>query len=240
MARRVYGLERGGEGAAVAGGNATAATLAERVYYELRRHIRDGALVPGEALRLAVLRDRFGVGFTPLREAMMRLVTERFIQLSGQKGFRVAPATLDDFEDLIETRRRLEMLVIPEAVAHGDVQWEASVLAAFHTLSRRPLLSEGSGLLDPAWSAAHERFHRALVEAVPSVRMKWLWLWLFEHSERYRALLVRSGRELGDDRAAHEDILHGVLARDAGAVLVACDRHDAVFRAHVRAHFGAS
>lgn len=210
------------------------ATLTERAFREIRRDIRDGTLEPGVALRLAALRERFGVGFTPLREAMMRLVTERFVLVSGQKGFRVAPATREDFEDLIETRVRLELLLVPEAIARGDDHWEASVLATFHMLSRRPAIDPQTGLLTPGWASAHEQFHRALVEAATSVRMKWIWLWLFEHSERYKALLARAGGIFGDDRAAHERLLHAALARDAAAAADACRDHAAVFQARVR------
>jgi GntR family carbon starvation induced transcriptional regulator len=213
-----------------------ASTLTERAYYEIRRDIRDGALPPGESLRLAALRERFGVGFTPLREAMMRLVTERFVLVAGQKGFRVAEATREDFDDLIDTRVRLETLLLPEAIANGDDHWEASVLATFHMLSRRPAVDEASGLLTPGWASAHEQFHRALVEAARSVRMKWIWLWLFEHSERYRALLARAGGMLTDDRAAHERLLHAVLARDPAAGIAACRDHAAVFQGRVREH----
>lgn len=211
------------------------ATLTERAYREIRREIRDGTLAPGEPLRLAALRQRFGVGFTPLREAMMRLVTERFVLVSGQKGFRVATAEQEDFEDLLETRVRLELLLVPEAIARGDDHWEASVLATFHMLSRRPAVDPLTGLVAPAWASAHEQFHRALVEAAPSVRMKWIWLWLFEHSERYRALAARAGGRLEDDRAAHEKILHAVLARDVTAAGKACSDHAEAFLTHVRA-----
>lgn len=211
----------------------TDATLTERAFREIRRDIRDGTLKPGEALRLVALRERFGVGFTPLREAMMLLATERFVFVSGQKGFRVAPATREDFEDLIETRVRLEMLLIPEAIAGGDDHWEASVLATFHLLSRRPAVDAETGHLTAGWASAHEQFHRTLVEASPSVRMKWFWLWLFHHSERYKALLARAGGVPGDDRAAHERLLHAALARDPATAVEACRDHAAVFRARV-------
>jgi len=72
------------------------------------------------------------------------------------------------------------------------------------------------------------------VEAARSVRMKWIWLWLFEHSERYRALLARAGGLLTDDRAAHEHLLHAVLARDPTAAIAACRDHAAVFQERVR------
>lgn len=214
--------------------DAAVATLTERAYREIRRDIRDGTLAPDTALRLAGLRQRFGVGFTPLREAMMRLVTERFVLVAGQKGFRVAPATEADLADLLETRVRLELLLVPEAIARGDDHWEASVLATFHMLSRRPALDPVTGHIAPAWAAAHEQFHRALVEAAPGVRMKWIWLWLFEHSERYRALMARAGGRPGDDRQAHERLLQAVLTRDVAAAASACTEHGEAFLAHVR------
>jgi DNA-binding GntR family transcriptional regulator len=230
-----WGREAGRSGEFDGPSEPTDATLTERAYREIRRDIRDGTLPPGEALRLVALRERFAVGFTPLREAMMRLVTERFVLVSGQKGFRVAPAAREDFEDLLDSRLRLELLLVPEAIARGDDHWEATVLATFHMLSRRPILDPATGLLAPGWASAHEQFHRALVEAAPSVRMKWIWLWLFEHSERYKALLARAGGIPGDDRAAHERLLHAALARDPVAAAQACRDHAAVFQARAQA-----
>ena len=46
----------------------------ERAYVRLRTEIIHGDLMPGERLTAADLQDRFALGLTPIREALMRPV----------------------------------------------------------------------------------------------------------------------------------------------------------------------
>ncbi|MBN8194705.1 GntR family transcriptional regulator, partial [Bacillus sp. NTK074B] len=48
--------------------------------YDLLRHeILHGDLLPGERLRAADLRERYNLGLTPIREALMRLSSEGMV-----------------------------------------------------------------------------------------------------------------------------------------------------------------
>ncbi len=44
----------------------------------------------GMSLRLDDLKDHYGMGASPLREALSRLVGEGLVQLENNRGFRVA------------------------------------------------------------------------------------------------------------------------------------------------------
>jgi len=61
-------------------------------------------VLPGEKLRIEVLRTRYDVGGTPLREAMNRLSTEGLVTQSEQRGFRVTPVSADELLELTRTR----------------------------------------------------------------------------------------------------------------------------------------
>jgi len=78
------------------GGPSIAVTRTRAIYERLRREIIQGTLLPGEKLRIEVLRTRYNVGGTPLREAMNRLSTEGLVTQSDQRGFRVTPVSADD------------------------------------------------------------------------------------------------------------------------------------------------
>ena len=56
----------------------------------------------------------------------------------GQRGFRVAPLTIGDVVDTVETRLVIEREALARSIEHGDIEWETGVVAAFHTLSRIP------------------------------------------------------------------------------------------------------
>src|SRR3979490_572685 len=100
--------------------------------------ILGGRLPPDSWLRLAVLRTAYGIGLGPLREAMANLAGRGLVIQEAQRGFRVAPVSLPDLLDLCETRTMLECRALRAALAAGSVDWEASILAAWHPLSRPP------------------------------------------------------------------------------------------------------
>ena len=83
-------------------------TLVEQAYASLRREILDGALEPGAKLRTEELRQRYGIGASTVRESLTRLLGEALVTAEGQRGFRVAPISLDDFSDLTNVRKMIE------------------------------------------------------------------------------------------------------------------------------------
>ena len=69
-------------------------TLNATVFTQLREDILAGKLKPGERLRTETLRQRYDVGGSPVREALMRLEAEGFVLLEQNKGFSVAGVSL--------------------------------------------------------------------------------------------------------------------------------------------------
>src|SRR4029077_16120586 len=78
-------------------------TVAEAIYHRLREDIVWNRLPPNAALRSDELRAPYGVGVSPLREALSRLVAEHLVTTVGQKGFRVAPVTTESVVDIMQT-----------------------------------------------------------------------------------------------------------------------------------------
>src|SRR3954465_1927300 len=60
-------------------------TLSQSAYQRLRADIVAGVLEAGKPLRLEALRQRYGLSFSPLREALMRLQSERLPRLTGRR-----------------------------------------------------------------------------------------------------------------------------------------------------------
>ena len=120
------------------GGPAPAITRTSAIYERLRRDIIQGTLLPGEKLRIEVLRAKYDVGGTPLREAMNRLSTEGLVTQSEQRGFRVTPVSADELLELTRTRCWINEVALRELIARGGRDWEEQVLLALHRLSRVP------------------------------------------------------------------------------------------------------
>src|ERR1700674_2455806 len=107
-------------------------TLTAAVLREIRADIVACRLAPNERLRVEALRARYGVGGSPIREALMRLEVEGLVTLEQNKGFRVSPVSLDQLSDLMSTRVEIEGIALRWSIEKGGVEWEADLLAAFH------------------------------------------------------------------------------------------------------------
>ncbi|HEY0293737.1 MAG TPA: GntR family transcriptional regulator [Bordetella sp.] len=81
--------------------------LGERVYRQLRSYLWSGNVRWGEMLRESVLATRLGVSRTPVREALMRLASEGFLE-ARDRGFAVPALDEEDIEDIYHLRVLLE------------------------------------------------------------------------------------------------------------------------------------
>ena len=202
----------------------------ERAYHRLRQEILHGDLMPGDRLTAADLQDRFALGLTPIREALMRLSAEGLVDAETHRGARVTDVSPETLADLMATRRAMERLCLAAAIEKGDAAWEADIVAAMHLLSRTPLPAGPEDREAAAvWEAPHRRFHLALVSACGSEWLLRFWTTLADHSERFRKLrlLHRHAKEaeVRDVNAEHRAIMAAVLDRDVAAATSLMDRH---------------
>jgi len=191
-------------------------TLVETAYAALRREIIEGALSPGAKLRTDELRERYKMGASTLREALTRLLGESLVTAEGQRGFRVAPISLDDFRDLTEVRKLIETEALRQSIATGDEAWESRVVAAYYRLSKiEERLTE-----EPVryWTQFEERnreFHLALIAACPSRWLHQIYGMLYQQSERYRRISVAKRTVPRDVHAEHKAIFEATMARES-------------------------
>lgn len=92
-----------------------AAPIDAQVYAHLRRTLASGAIAPGQKLSTRSLASAFGLSATPTRVALKQLLAEGVLVGRPRSGFQVAPASADDYRELIAIRCRLEGLAAREA-----------------------------------------------------------------------------------------------------------------------------
>lgn len=194
-------------------------TLASQAHNLLRGDILTGQLRPGERLRTKGLQERYGLGLSPLRESLQRLSAEGLVVMDEQRGFSVAPVSLSELKDLTLARASLESVMLPLALAQGDAEWEALIVAAFHRLSRTALPT-GPDAQETArqWELRHRAFHAALLAGCGSPWLMRLHEQLVDQTERYRMIRLQrlSQRKPAarDIHAEHQALMEAVLARD--------------------------
>lgn len=199
-------------------------TLVEGAYETLRREILSGTFEPGTKLRTEELRARYAISGSTMREALTRLLGEALVTSEGQRGFRVAPASIEDFEDLTRVRVLLETEALRQAIAHGDEAWESQIVASFYRLSKvEERLAQNPLAAVSEYEERNRDFHNALIAACPSRWLHYIIGILFQQSERYRRLAIAKRNTPRDLHAEHKAIFDAVIARDAD---LAC-KHEA-------------
>lgn len=201
-------------------------TLAERAYLDLRRDIVSGQLAPEERLRVEHLKDRYQVGAGTLREALSLLVSDALVTAEGQRGFRVAPISLADLEDVTNTRVMLETEALRQSIRHGDAHWEAALVASYDLLTQTESdLAESDPEL---WERRNKAFHEALIGACDSAWTKYILDILYRHAERYRAInwqLTAAHASGRDVHREHEDIYRAAINRQEARAALALEAH---------------
>jgi GntR family transcriptional regulator, carbon starvation induced regulator len=196
-------------------------SLAALAYAHLYTDITSGNLAPGQKLLVAELSATYGIGLSPLRDALNRLCADGLAVKREQKGFFVADLDEAEFLQITNARLVLEETSLRLSIANGDSRWEETIVLAFYRLAKAGA-NDGSNIdfvLTPEWSFAHQEFHFALLGASSN---EWLLSFckkLYEQTTRYRA----RRRMLSASRPpvyinlvqSHRDIMDACLARDA-------------------------
>lgn len=189
-------------------------TLSLQVLDRIKADILGGRLKPDAKLRINAMRQRYGIGTSPLREALSRLAAHGLVSFEGQRGFRVAPVSRADLEDITLTRQMIEPMALRLAIENGDDAWEAGLITAFHLFKRqneRGLPRDDAALA--AWENRHRAFHAALVAACPLPSLKAFFAQLYDKAERYRRLLLSYDFRPEDVIEEHRSLMQAVLDR---------------------------
>ena len=136
----------------------TASALA---YQELKTLVLLGNVPIGLRLREERVAERLGISRTPVREALLRLHAEHFLERHPEGGYRVANPSVQAMRELYEIRRALEFLALQRAPGQGGhdktaltelrAEWES--------------IDSDAAELDPEFVLLDEDFHARLAEA---------------------------------------------------------------------------
>lgn len=132
-------------------------TAASMVQDELRRAILAMEIVPGAALVEKELTARFGTSRTPVREALIRLKEEGFVEIFPQAGTFVARIPAEAIPEAVFIRQALECATV-ELVARIGTPEAVAILD--DTIARQRAALERGDQED--FHLADEAFHEAL------------------------------------------------------------------------------
>ena len=100
-------------------GDTQSMSLNEKAYQLIRLDILTFRLKPGEKTSEQLLAARYGLGKSPIRAALPRLMQEGFVEKSTERGTFVAPLTLRAVRDTYRMRYLLEPAAAELAAQRG-------------------------------------------------------------------------------------------------------------------------
>lgn len=204
-------------------------TAGSTAYLRLKSLILLGEVPIGIRLREGRIAERLDVSRTPVREALLRLFAERFLERHSEGGFRVAAPSVQTLRQLYDLRRALELFALRRSLEAAAAGAPASgeAFAALEEL-RQEWMDIGSELpvrSDPEFVLVDEDFHYRLAAASGNEE---LCFELQRIAERIRP--VRSHDFLTPGRITatieeHVAIVDAILARASRRAETLLDEH---------------
>lgn len=142
--------------------------LSDEAAGHLRGLIMSGLLRSGEHLRLDKLAGELGMSATPIREGLLALRGEGFVQLVPRRGFVVMPLTRRDVADLYWVQAHLA----GELAARAASEITAAELAEIEDWQRQLEAAKRAGDVERIEGLNHQ-FHRAINLAANSPKLAW-------------------------------------------------------------------
>lgn len=192
----------------------------QTAYMSLRDMILTGKLPAGEKLKIERLRGLLQTGASPIREALSLLTSDMLVERLDQRGFRAAPASFKNFQEILTLRCTLEDMALRQSIAEGGPDWEEALVISHHRMRRAR--SEGV----EAFELAHKAFHMALLANADSPILLRYCSQLYDLNIRYRYIAAADSRyKQRDVSAEHEAIFEAAVERDADAAATALIQH---------------
>jgi DNA-binding GntR family transcriptional regulator len=192
----------------------------------IRDDILSGALPPGDRLVEVQLAERYGVGRSAVRDALVELDTEGLVLREANRGATVRRVSVIEAIEITEARAELEALVARRAAerATRDERVELNALIR----SMEAAVAAGSA---GEYGALNRTLHRRLAEisrhAIAGELIANLRNRAAHHQFRLATVAGRAGESLPEHRA----IVAAVAAGDGDAA-------DAAMRAHLQSVVG--
>lgn len=194
--------------------------LPQRAYLVLRQAIRTLRLAPGQMVREREVVEALGMSRTPVREALVRLETEGWVQIIPRHGFLVNSLAADDLQQMYEIVEGLDGM----ATALATTRNTPETLSSLKSMLQRQLEAlERNDLI--AWAELDDAFHLQIVKFSGNARL----CDLVENynDQLYRARLYTINLRPKPTRSVeeHQRIFEAMCAGDAEVARIQMQDH---------------
>jgi len=209
-----------------------APTLASMAYARLKRSIFEFELLPGDRFSESDIASRLGMSRTPIREALVRLQREGYLDVQSKSGWTVRLLDFDLFEHLYDLRMVLETTAV-RRLCEGEMRAESK--AALRALESIWLVAESERQSVPSDVAdCDEQFHLAIVKAAGNPEIARVHETVTDRLRIIRRLDFAQPTRVDATYAEHAQILKALLRRRADQAVLLLRTHIETSQAEVR------
>lgn len=196
-----------------------------RVYNILREKIIKNELPQGMPVNEAEFAQQLGVSKTPVRESLLQLEREGFVENIPGRGAIISYITSREINEIFQIREILESGVVKTvATIKGNEE-----LAKIREEYKRMLNSGESALQEIPATGTFEDMHLAIIEALDNHALTNIYTGLLDRIKRIRSYYGKkfSQKRLEDILIEHLEIMDAVFEGDTAAA-------DEKMRLHLR------
>jgi len=191
----------------------------DQAYEEIRRRIICGRLEPGVIFTEVDLARDMDMSKTPVREALVRLKVENFVQIVPRRGYMVAPILLSDINDLFAFRRLIEGEATAIAAERGSDEDIGALVALAQASDAADQTSPSeeerrAGKLDLV-TRLNNAFHESIAMTARNRRLHRSAVQVIREFERFHSLEVNSPVYFSTGQVSHGEIAGLIAMRDA-------------------------
>jgi len=95
-------------------------SLSEQVYAYLRRQMNQGNILPGSTINIGEIAKHLGISKTPLRDALIHLELEGFVEILPRRGVRVNKLEIQDVKNAYEAIGLVEAFIVMSCIDKID------------------------------------------------------------------------------------------------------------------------
>lgn len=163
------------------------ARASDAAYKAIKGWIQAARFAPGSSIDEDEAARRLSMSRTPVREALLRLQSEGFVEIGRGKGIRVLPLSASDMRDIYQVISGIEIVAVSLLARRAPARAELSGLLK--------ATAEMQSALDASkvdrWGEADEKFHRELMRLSGNTKLFTVGCQMRDFAKRAHMVAIR-------------------------------------------------
>jgi len=133
-------------------------SLTDKAYSAIKAEIITGNISPNSFIDLPQIEEQLGMSRTPIREAMLRLQTEKIVEIVPKQGIRILPFSVKELNEFHQIISSLELQAVGNICRRKLTRTD--IMPVLYALSSMENAVKSQDLA--RWAEANDTFHRGL------------------------------------------------------------------------------